>query len=65
MDWLAMCEPEHMDAIEWFGSHYTGHAGRAQLVLGDQEERRSIQPAPLQFREDIRYIEVPPLRNPR
>lgn len=64
VDWLTMVKDTSFDAVRnWCHSMYTSSTGKALLVDGSQEQCRTIRgKGPFSFREDIRYLEVPPPR---
>ena len=63
-DWFTMTKDASFDAVrQWCHARYTSAAGDALLVLGTREQWRTIRAdAPLTFRDDVRYLEVPPPR---
>ena len=64
VDWLTMSNDKSFDAVrDWCHSQYTGGTSSALLVDGNKEQWHTVQGnAPLTFRDDIRYVEVPPPR---
>jgi hypothetical protein len=63
-DWFTMLRDERFDGPRnWFAERFTGTTGKALLVIGNSEQWNSIRVArPIGFRDDVRWIEVPPPR---